>query len=211
MVEKEYDWHSRLSIFTQIKVMKTLVIHPDDPSTDFLIPIYDNIFQPTVVTGGVSKEELKQMIIDHDRVMMMGHGSPHGLFSMGMFSDSNVPYPQRFNYAYAIDYTMVEVLNQKDNNVFIWCNADQFVNRHNLKGLYSGMFISEVSEATYCGLPNTPQEMVDESNNHFAELLGEAAAEPVDKAYDYVKENYGILAEVNPVALYNFNRLYLRN
>lgn len=191
--------------------MKTLVIHPDDPSTDFLTPIYDNVFQATVVTGGVSKEELKQMIIDHDRVMMMGHGSPHGLFSVGMFTDTNVVYPQRFNYAYAIDYTMVEVLNQKSNNVFIWCNADQFVNRHNLKGLYSGMFISEVSEAVYCGLPGTEQDQVDTSNHYFAQILGEAINDPIDQTYNYVLDNYGLLTEDNPVALYNYNRLYLRN
>lgn len=191
--------------------MKTLVIHPDDPSTDFLTPIYDNVFQATVVTGGVSKEELKQMIIDHDRVMMMGHGSPHGLFSVGMFTDTNVVYPQRFNYAYAIDYTMVEILNQKSNNVFIWCNADQFVNRHNLKGLYSGMFISEVSEAVYCGLPGTEQDQVDTSNHYFAQILGEAINDPIDQTYNYVLDNYGLLTEDNPVALYNYNRLYLRN
>jgi hypothetical protein len=191
---------------------KTLVIHPDDPSTDFLSPIYDNIFQATVVTGGVSKEELKQMIIYHDRVIMLGHGSPHGLFSVGMFRDDpNVIYPQRFNYAYAIDSTMVEVLNQKDNNVYIWCNADQFVNRHKLKGFYSGMFISEVSEATYCGLPGTEQDQVDQSNHYFAQLLGEAINDPLDQAYDYVLDNYGLLTEDNAVALYNYNRLYLNN
>ena len=191
---------------------KTLVIHPDDPSTDFLTPIYDNIFQATVVTGGVSKDELKQMITYHDRVIMLGHGSPHGLFSVGMFRDDpGVVYPQRFNYAYAIDSTMVEVLNQKDNNVYIWCNADQFVNRHKLKGFYSGMFISEVSEATYCGLPGTEQDQVDQSNHYFAQLLGEAINDPLDQAYDYVLDNYGLLTEDNAVALYNYNRLYLNN
>jgi len=27
--------------------------------------------------------------------------------------------------------------------------------------------------------------------------------------YEHVKENYGLLTENNPVALYNYNRLYL--
>ena len=189
--------------------MKTLVIHPDDPSTDFLTPIYDNIFQATVVTGGVSKEELKQMIIDHDRVMMMGHGSPHGLFSVGMFTDTNVIYPQRFNYAYAIDYTMVEVLNQKSNNVFIWCNADQFINKHQLNGFYSGMFISEVSEASYCGLPGTSQNTVNVSNDYFSQLVGEVINEPLSVIYEHVMDNYELIIDENPVALYNYNRLFL--
>ncbi len=53
--------------------MKTLIIHPDDRSTDFLKPIYENVTNATVVTGGVSKKDVKQMIIEHDQVMMMKH------------------------------------------------------------------------------------------------------------------------------------------
>jgi hypothetical protein len=193
------------------QVMKTLIIHPDDPSTDFLKPIYDNVTNATIVTGGVSKEDVKQMIIEHDQVMMMGHGSPMGLFSLGLFNEPNIVYPQRVSYAYVIDSTMVSLLEQKDNNVFIWCNADQFVNRHKLKGLYSGMFISEVSEATYCGLPGTEQDQVDASNHYFAQLLGEVANDPLKDAYFHLMDNYALLTEDNPVALYNYNRLYLNN
>jgi hypothetical protein len=191
--------------------MKTLIIHPDDPSTDFLKPIYDNVTNATVVTGGVSKEDVKQMIIEHDQVMMMGHGSPGGLFSLGLFNEPNLIYPQRVSYAYIIDSAMVELLEQKDNNIFIWCNADQFVNKHKLKGLYSGMFISEVSEATYCGLPGTEQDQVDASNHYFSQLLGEVANDPLKDAYFHLMDNYSLLTEDNPVALYNYNRLYLNN
>jgi hypothetical protein len=191
--------------------MKTLIIHPDDPSTDFLKPIYDNVTNATVVTGGVSKEDVKQMIIEHDQVMMMGHGSPGGLFSLGLFNEPNLIYPQRVSYAYIIDSEMVELLEQKDNNIFIWCNADQFVNKHKLKGLYSGMFISEVSEATYCGLPGTEQDQVDASNHYFSQLLGEVANDPLKDAYFHLMDNYSLLTEDNPVALYNYNRLYLNN
>jgi hypothetical protein len=191
--------------------MKTLIIHPDDRSTDFLKPIYENVTNATVVTGGVSKKDVKQMIIEHDQVMMMGHGSPGGLFSLGLFNEPNLAYPQRVSYAYIIDSAMVELLEQKDNNVFIWCNADQFVNKHNLKGLYSGMFISEVSEATYCGLPGTEQDQVDASNHYFAQLLGEVANDPLKDAYFHLMDNYALLTEDNPVALYNYNRLYLNN
>jgi len=191
--------------------MKTLIIHPDDRSTDFLKPIYENVTNATIVTGGVSKKDVKQMIIEHDQVMMMGHGSPGGLFSLGLFNEPNLAYPQRVSYAYIIDSAMVELLEQKDNNVFIWCNADQFVNKHNLKGLYSGMFISEVSEATYCGLPGTEQDQVDASNHYFAQLLGEVANDPLKDAYFHLMDNYALLTEDNPVALYNYNRLYLNN
>jgi hypothetical protein len=71
------------------------------------------------------------------------------------------------------------------------------------------MFISEVGEATYCGLPGTLQETVTTSNNYFAQLLGEVINEPLSVIYEHVKENYGLLTEDNPVANYNHNRLYL--
>ena len=181
---------------------KTLIIHPDDRSTDFLAPIYANISNATVIRGGVTKDEVNQLIAEHDQVMMMGHGSPSGLFSCAKFGSNDYS-------AYIIDSKTVELLRQKENNIFIWCNADRFVNQYQLKGFYTGMFISEVMEARYCGLPDTPQTIVTESNNYFAELLGEVINEPLNTMYEYVKENYGLLTENNPVALYNHNRLYL--
>jgi hypothetical protein len=93
--------------------------------------------------------------------------------------------------------------------MFIWCNADKFVNRYELNGLYSGMFISEVGEAYSCGLPGTSQEVVDESNNTFAELLGSVINKPLNEAYQYTKYYYERLAEVNTIAEYNAQRLYL--
>ena len=62
--------------------MKTLVIHPQDDSTFFLDIVYRNIEDLTLITGGVSKSELREEIERHDRIMMMGHGSPGGLFSV---------------------------------------------------------------------------------------------------------------------------------
>jgi hypothetical protein len=104
---------------------------------------------------------------------------------------------------------MVEVLSKKDNSIFIWCNADQFVNFHKLKGFFSGMFISEVGEAYYCGLPGTKQDEVNESNFGFCNLLSECINEPQEVMYHTIKTNYGKIAEENSVALYNHNRLYL--
>jgi hypothetical protein len=73
------------------------------------------------------------------------------------------------------------------------------------------MFISEVGEAYYCGLPGTTQDIVDESNFGFCNLLSECINEPQDVMYDTIRKTYGEIAEHNPVAHYNFNRLYLQN
>jgi hypothetical protein len=180
--------------------MKNLIIHPADASTDFLKPIYANISDAIILNGGASKDQVKELITQHDRIIMLGHGSPFGLFSIGQFMGNN---------GYIIDSTMVDVLKHVEC-ISIWCNADKFMVKHELNGFYSGMFISEVSEAFYCGLPGTPQETVDASNHYFAQLLGEVINEPLSAINDYVIDNYGLLTEDNPVALYNHNRLYLR-
>ena len=185
--------------------MKTLVIHPKDKSTDFLKPIYAGLDDVTLVTGGLNQQELIQAIQTHDQVMMMGHGSPGGLFSIGRF-----PIGDRFS-GYVIGVDTVEALSQKDNNIFIWCNADQFVDRHGLKGFYSGMFVSEVGEAFYCKVETYTQEAVDESNDTFARQLGEClldTREP-ETIHAQIKEHYGALAATNLIAAYNHKRLYL--
>ena len=184
---------------TYLHVMKNLIIHPTDASTDFLKPIYENISDAIVLNGGATKDQVKELITQHDRVIMLGHGSPFGLFSVGRFIGNN---------GYVIDSTMVDVLKYTEC-ISIWCNADKFMNKHELNGFYSGMFISEVGEAYYCGLPGTEQKTVDTSNHYFAQLLGEVINEPLSVIYEHVKENYGLLTEGNPVANYNHNRLYL--
>lgn len=185
--------------------MKTLVIHPKDKSTDFLKPIYAGLNDVTLVTGGLNQQELIQAIQTHDQVMMMGHGSPGGLFSIGQF-----PIGDRFS-GYVIGVDTVEALSQKDNNIFIWCNADQFVNRHGLKGFYSGMFVSETSEAYYCHVKTFDQASVDESNDTFARQLGEClqATRAPEEIHNQIKEHYGVLAATNLIAEYNHKRLYL--
>jgi hypothetical protein len=178
-----------------------LVIHPNDTSTDFLCPIYQNISDAIILRGGTSKKQVSELINEHNRIIMLGHGSPFGLFTVGRFKSNN---------GYIIDYSMVELLRTKEC-ISIWCNADKFMKHHKLNGFYSGMFISEVGEASYCGLQNTLQETVDESNNYFAQLLGEVINEPLDVINKHVNENYGLLVENNPVAFYNHQRLYLNN
>ena len=187
--------------------MKILIIHPEDNSTDFLTSIYDNLGgfpnydEVTIVRSGLTKDEINKQIEKHDRIMMMGHGSPNGLFSVGRFAEA---------WGYVVDQTTVPLLQNKEC-IFIWCNADQFVNKHNLKGFYSGMFVSEVSEAAYCGMPNTPRSIVEESNDFFAKEFGLVSDKPLIEAYEYIKDVYGILTENNPVAKYNHYRLYLNS
>jgi len=179
--------------------MKTLVIHPEDESTTFLNKVYENIIDKVVVTGELTAKELYEMIPNFDRVMMMGHGSPYGLFNIGFKS----------RMGHIINHNFVDILKDNPNNVYIWCNADQFVNKHKLKGFFSGMFVSEVGEAYYCGLPGTDQEDIDESNFDFVETVGKYGNETSKVIHENVTSEYGELAKENQVAYYNHRRLYL--
>ena len=181
--------------------MTTLVIHPDDRSTDFLKPIYQGIENKTVITGGVSRSDIRELITSHDRVIMLGHGAPSGLFAVGKFKEAMM----------IIDYTMVDLLKQKTDNIYIWCNADQFVKRYDLKGIYSGMFISEVGEGEYCLAKTYPQALVDISNDTFAAALGEALEmeNSTGSIFENMMIEYSNLIADNEVANYNFKRMYI--
>ena len=182
--------------------MSTLIIHPEDFSTTFLETVYQNLMDKTLVTGGVSKEQLKKLVEKNERIIMLGHGSPSGLFAVGQFG---------FYSDLIIDHTFVPLLRKSKSNIFIWCYADAFVNLYNLKGFYSGMFISEVEEANYCGLPFISQEMVDESNYAFGNILSDNLCQDANIIYHNVRTKYGVLAKKNPVALYNWERLNFKN
>lgn len=176
---------------------KILVIHPYDKTTDFLKPIYAGIKDAVVLKGNYTKDYVRQLIEKSDRVIMLGHGCPSGLFSIGQF--------QNCNNGMIIDETMVAALGRKKNNIYIWCNADQFVNRYHLNGFYSGMFISEYSEANYCRIYADKGE-VEKSNDLFANVVGKNIMREAKELCFMAKMNYYIPdSEVN---YYNSERLY---
>ena len=179
--------------------MKTLIIHPDDRSTDFLRPIYSGIKGATVLTKNVSKYRLEKEIKSHDQILMLGHGSPYGLLNYSGIGDG----------LYAVGEKQVPLLRDK-RCIFIWCNADTFVKRYQLKGLYTGMFISEVGESIFCNVP-ADQGTVDTSNSRFANILGGVMSDDspdYKMIFEHVKTSYEELALENKIANYNNQRWY---
>jgi len=79
---------------------------------------------------------------------MLGHGTPFGLLAGGiqkMKGDlEGRSYFSRFHH-YIVDDTLADALQGKDT-FSIWCNSDKFFKVHGLKGLHTGMIISEVGE-----------------------------------------------------------------
>lgn len=170
--------------------MKTLVIHPKDITTDFLKGIYYNKSWTVVNDPKIKREELIEEIEGHDRIFMMGHGSPQGLFGGdGMLIDQN----------------LVPLLKQKIT-MFIWCHADKFVNKYSLKGFYTGMFVSEEEEALYCNIPGSTDEQIEYSNTLFAETVNRFI--DVDNILGNVKALYNNKEDGNIIIEYNRSRLY---
>lgn len=176
--------------------MKTLVIHPKDSTTDFLEPIYKGQNWTVISSPETSKKALKQAIKSHDRIVMLGHGTKDGLIAFTNFG--------RGHYRYMIDSSLVYLLKEKDL-VCIWCNADQFVERYNLKGFYTGMIVSEYEEAlmysVYCNYTD-----IEVSNKAFAISIKDAITQP--NMLEIAKSQY--VALNNAVIQFNKENLHYR-
>jgi len=184
-----------------LQLSTTLIIHSEDESTKFLNEIYISIPNQKLIRDELNSEKLKKVMEAHSRIIMLGHGTSIGLLCV--CPETGIP-EQIVNIYHA------EELSKNTENIYIWCNADRFVLEHDLKGLFSGMFVSEVIEAAYCGLGLVSQELVDESNSRFSEIMSQFIHLDKFSILNELKVNYGELAKTNPVAAYNLDRLYAR-
>ena len=175
--------------------MTTLVIHPKDPSTDFLSSIYTHKLDWKVLRSKLNQSKLRRLIKIYDRIICLGHGSEYGLIG--------------FNEL-IIDHSIVSLLKEKQI-VLIWCNADIFVKKHELKPiLYTGMIISEleeaVNESVYCN-----GQQIEESNWLFAFTIGQFIdyADPliyIQSIYNQNKDS----TKVNNIIEFNKTKIYSR-
>lgn len=189
--------------------MNTLIIHPgEDYSTAFLKQIYKDI-PCCLITKNLPKDELIDAIIKAQNILFLGHGDKNGLFNP--CEDSK----------YIIDSEFGKLIESK-NCLLIWCNADEFVSKNNLNfnGIYTGMFISEISELIFLDENFEFEEeieaykpMIFESNEGFAKILGrliiENSLDNLPLIYERLKLEYKAIAKQNEVAAYNYERLFL--
>jgi hypothetical protein len=176
--------------------MKTLVIHPKDATTDFLKPIYDGKdFTVLSDVERLSKSKLKKLISEHDRIVMLGHGTGYGLLNPS-------------NMTPIIDSNLVYLLREKDC-VCIWCNANEFVEKYGITGFYTGMIISDYMEANMYSVNATYQE-IEKSNELFAESIKLAIEWNNEKMLGLAKTNYTLILrdELNRVIDFNKHNLF---
>lgn len=132
-----------------------LVIHPKDSTTAVLQILYEGI-GAQIVTKNCSNREMGHLLHKvsmHKKIMLLGHGTDKGLFyrkddTKSEFDKIIVGHPQAY------------LLRKHPGNIIgIWCHADLFAKAENLHGLFSGMIISEMSEAEEYGVDADKENM----------------------------------------------------
>lgn len=107
--------------------MKTLVFHPIDATTDFLSNVYKNK-DYTIIRHIPSKSKIKKLIKEHDRIILLGHGTERGLLYNYI--------PHFYNHS-IIGSEYVYLLRNKIC-IGIFCYASDFFKKYNLNGLATG-------------------------------------------------------------------------
>ena len=159
-----------------------LVIHPNDRSTDFLKLIYDGKGYDVV---NFSIEELKshpswckdyamEMIEKHDKIILLGHGTPGGLLNPRVGG-------------YIVDDSFADILKEKEV-VSIWCYSDMFFKGNNIfnNQFHTGMIISEVLEQLMV-LGRVYLNYEEQLKN--MELFGRVVGECIEKSPEEMKEH----------------------
>lgn len=172
--------------------MKTLIIHPEDKTTEFLSTIYDGMQNCVILKTKEQFKNIEDEIRNADRVICLGHGTEDGLLEI---------YGMNFNYVIHSNHT--ELLKNKEC-IFIWCNADKFVSSYEPLNTYAtGMIISETLEALYCKVIANQNE-ITESNIRFANAIKIGLGS--QNLEDCILNNY-----VGDSPLYKFNIENIRN
>jgi len=190
-----------------VKSGDVLLIHPDDRTTDFLKPTYSDL-DATVLTKPDEFFNLAETMKRHNRIIMMGHGSPNGLFMPRIEGVEEGKNGKLFEYTdYSINDTYADILREK-RTVCVWCNADRYVVPNDLHGFYTGMAISELCEADYCDVKGCNPKQLEESNTKFTMGLKESLKVDGPNSVKIFKEIYN--NPKNPIMVYNRKRLYFR-
>lgn len=170
--------------------MTTLLIHPADRTTEFLKVGYESM-DYTKINTNPSNAGLKRSMMQHDRIVMMGHGTNYGLIGFNRL---------------VVSSQLVYLLREKPNSVYIWCNADQFVRKYALSGFATGMIISEYEEALLCCMHEFTAKDIDESNALFGEAIRQSIMLPPLEMQAKMLEIYR--GNENPIIYFNRQRLY---
>ena len=136
-----------------------LVIHPKDKTTAMLSALYDGLEAQVIDDYRSTKEmgHLLHHVSTQERIMLLGHGSDKGLFFR---KDDSKDEFDKIIVGHSHAY---HLRKHGGNIVAVWCNADQFARAEGLHGLFSGMIVSELSEAQLYKIETTQEELDNEN------------------------------------------------
>ena len=184
---------------------RVLVIHPHDSSTEFLSVIYRSnpVDSFVLMTEADSNSAISDAMMSDEfsRIMILGHGSELGLFAR----NGNDMFGRLIVSSHHVQFL-------RDREVIgIWCNANIFAEKYRLRGLFSGMVISEVSEALDLNVNSTEEEIMVH-RQHWANHLADAIYQSRDNLEDavrlmnsHINESSSYLESFNYESIYYFN------
>lgn len=178
--------------------MRTLFIHPTDPSTEFLNLVYDRHRDNPDVTiiedCPLSHRLIKEGLKNNDRIVFLGHGNEYGLLDL---------VSQR------------QVISSRDLTMFrekevicYWCNANIFAERYDLHAFSTGMFVSELREARWYELPED-QNLIDQSNTLFCNILADCVFDDLNTIRTRIENEY--VDPNNPIIIFNRECMGFKN
>lgn len=175
-----------------------LVIHPKDRTTRVLSLLYNEDEAVRVLDEHRSGKEMGRLLghtSQHERIMLLGHGSENGLFyrkddTKDVFDSIIVGHPHAY-----------QLRKHSGNLIGIWCYADKFARKEGLHGLFSGMIISDVKEAQEYGII-TLQMQIDEANylifSYLRRLLDEGTPlHEIPQLMKEMKHEHSLVADFN--------------
>lgn len=171
-----------------------LVIHPRDPSTEFLKIIYRNL-ECTVLDDRSSSAKIRKELQESQRIFLLGHGTEAGLLS---------PYGGKQFGRLIVGPKEVNFLRGKEV-ISVFCNSNIYGLKYGLSGLFSGMIISEESEAFDWLGHFIEEEKIREHNKEWCGDLEKLILDktPLFKIPEKMRKNKG-----SDLDLFNYESLY---
>lgn len=155
----------------------TLCLHKSDPTTTMLRQIYEGKGWDVINDAHeFSSDTLNELIDRHERIVMLGHGTPYGL--MGFISPEQAPHLE-------------------PKKLFaLWCNADAYCNTYlpNKKGFFAcGNMPSDDGEASCVGF-RVSHKYMDDNITYWCKLCGDVVEQclegDADAGCQYIREKY---------------------
>lgn len=180
-----------------------LVIHPTDRTTAYLSKLYEGVEDAVVIKDNLSKREMNH-ILHHtpktERIMLLGHGCYKGLYWR---ADDTKPEFDSIVVGHPHNYRL---RNHGSNMVAVFCHADKFAESERLHGLFTGMLISEMSEAITEDIETTGEE-IDRENLKFVIRLRSLLDEEVP--LHEIPQCMLALDDVHsPLTTFNYQHIY---